>query len=262
MGVIYITHRLEELRAVGDRVTILRDGNTVHTGAARRDHHRPHHQVHGGPRDGVASTSAIRMPPGEELLRVEGLSRDGQAGRCIASRCAPARSSGSPAWWAPGARNCAAPSSASTPSTPAASSWPAREVRIRSPREAVARGHRAGHRGPPAHRPLPAAARQLTTSRSPTSPAISPLRDCSTSPPSSAPRREYTERLRIRAASRKQLAGQPERRQPAEGRHRQVAVPQGARVPLRRAHARHRRGRQGRGLRGHGSNWRAPAPPC
>ena len=32
MGVIYITHRLEELRAVGDRVTILRDGNTVHTG--------------------------------------------------------------------------------------------------------------------------------------------------------------------------------------------------------------------------------------
>ena len=32
MGVIYITHRLEELRAVGDRVTILRDGETVHAG--------------------------------------------------------------------------------------------------------------------------------------------------------------------------------------------------------------------------------------
>src|SRR5260221_6394309 len=31
MGVIYITHRLEELRAVGDRVTILRDGRTVHS---------------------------------------------------------------------------------------------------------------------------------------------------------------------------------------------------------------------------------------
>ncbi len=30
MGVIYITHRLEELRAIGDRVTILRDGQTVH----------------------------------------------------------------------------------------------------------------------------------------------------------------------------------------------------------------------------------------
>ena len=32
MGVIYITHRLEELRAIGDRVTILRDGQTVHRG--------------------------------------------------------------------------------------------------------------------------------------------------------------------------------------------------------------------------------------
>ena len=32
MGVIYITHRLEELRAIGDRVTVLRDGNTVYRG--------------------------------------------------------------------------------------------------------------------------------------------------------------------------------------------------------------------------------------
>jgi ABC-type sugar transport system ATPase subunit len=31
-GVIYITHRLDELRTVGDRVTVLRDGETVHTG--------------------------------------------------------------------------------------------------------------------------------------------------------------------------------------------------------------------------------------
>ena len=30
-GVIYITHRLDELRSVGDRVTILRDGEWVHT---------------------------------------------------------------------------------------------------------------------------------------------------------------------------------------------------------------------------------------
>lgn len=30
-GVIYITHRMEELRSVGDRVTILRDGETVHS---------------------------------------------------------------------------------------------------------------------------------------------------------------------------------------------------------------------------------------
>jgi len=32
MGIIYITHRMDELRAIGDRVTVLRDGSTVHTG--------------------------------------------------------------------------------------------------------------------------------------------------------------------------------------------------------------------------------------
>jgi ABC-type sugar transport system ATPase subunit len=32
LAVIYITHRLEELRSIGDRVTVLRDGATVHTG--------------------------------------------------------------------------------------------------------------------------------------------------------------------------------------------------------------------------------------
>lgn len=32
-GVIYITHRMDELRSMGDRVTILRDGETVHTEA-------------------------------------------------------------------------------------------------------------------------------------------------------------------------------------------------------------------------------------
>ncbi len=74
VGVIYITHRLEELRAIGDRVTILRDGETVHA----------------GPLDAIDTDGIIRhmvgrevsaiyrrdpLPPGGELLRVEGLSR-------------------------------------------------------------------------------------------------------------------------------------------------------------------------------------------
>ncbi len=32
MGIIYITHRMDELRAIGDHVTVLRDGSTVHDG--------------------------------------------------------------------------------------------------------------------------------------------------------------------------------------------------------------------------------------
>ena len=45
MGVIYITHRLEELRAIGDRVTVLRDGQTVHTGPLAELSHRATHPV-------------------------------------------------------------------------------------------------------------------------------------------------------------------------------------------------------------------------
>jgi len=74
LGVIYITHRLEELRALGDRTTVLRDGATVFT----------------GPMSEVTTADLIRhmvgrelsslyrreaVPPGAELLRVEGLTR-------------------------------------------------------------------------------------------------------------------------------------------------------------------------------------------
>ncbi|HYM09740.1 MAG TPA: sugar ABC transporter ATP-binding protein, partial [Bryobacterales bacterium] len=70
MGVIYITHRMEELRAIGDRVTILRDGRTVASGAlAGLSMEEMIHHMVGRP----VSTLYERapLPPGEELLRVE-----------------------------------------------------------------------------------------------------------------------------------------------------------------------------------------------
>lgn len=74
LGVIYITHRLEELRSVGDRVTVLRDGASVHTGALNelsRDQ-LIQHMV-------GRSVNAIyhRKPcePGETLLRLNGVCR-------------------------------------------------------------------------------------------------------------------------------------------------------------------------------------------
>ncbi len=72
MGVIYITHRLEELRAIGDRVTILRDGATVHSGAlaAISTDQIIGHMVG---REMVAAGRRQPLPPGRELLRVEGL---------------------------------------------------------------------------------------------------------------------------------------------------------------------------------------------
>ncbi|HYM13551.1 MAG TPA: sugar ABC transporter ATP-binding protein [Bryobacterales bacterium] len=77
MGVIYITHRLEELQPVGDRVTILRDGKTVHTGAlAELTTNRIIHHMVG--REVSALYQREPVHPGAELLRVERLSRRGK----------------------------------------------------------------------------------------------------------------------------------------------------------------------------------------
>ena len=72
VGVIYITHRLEELRAIGDRVTILRDGETVYSCMLNEltTDQLIQHMV------GRAVTSLYRrepVPPGDEMLRVTGL---------------------------------------------------------------------------------------------------------------------------------------------------------------------------------------------
>src|SRR5882762_8874622 len=75
VGVIYITHRLEELRAIGDRVTVLRDGETVHSGAMSEvtTDQIIRHMVG---RELTSIYSRDPLPPGEEILRVEHLTRE------------------------------------------------------------------------------------------------------------------------------------------------------------------------------------------
>jgi ABC-type sugar transport system ATPase subunit len=74
MGVIYITHRLEELRTVGDRVTILRDGETVHTGdmSAISNDEIIRHMV-GRELGGMYQRDAVA--PGAPMLEIEGITR-------------------------------------------------------------------------------------------------------------------------------------------------------------------------------------------
>ena len=72
-GVIYITHRMDELRSVGDKVTILRDGDTVHSESLATL------STSGMIRYMVGREVAalyVREPvtPGPELLRVHNLS--------------------------------------------------------------------------------------------------------------------------------------------------------------------------------------------
>jgi ABC-type sugar transport system ATPase subunit len=74
VGVIYITHRLDELRSVGDHVTILRDGETVHT-APLADLPKEKLIQHMVGRELNAAYRRDPVPPGAEMLRVERLSR-------------------------------------------------------------------------------------------------------------------------------------------------------------------------------------------
>ena len=73
MGVIYITHRLEELRSVGDMVTVLRDGQTVHHGPLSEltTDQLIRHMVG---REITALYHREPLPAGEEMLRVEDVS--------------------------------------------------------------------------------------------------------------------------------------------------------------------------------------------
>ena len=74
VGVIYITHRLEELRMIGDRVTVLRDGVTVHSSplADVSTNEIIRHMVG---REITTIYTRTALPPGDELLRVEHLTR-------------------------------------------------------------------------------------------------------------------------------------------------------------------------------------------
>lgn len=74
VGVIYITHRLEELRSVGDRVSVLRDGETVHSGPLRELSTAKLIQHMVG-REVNAIYRRDPVPPGAERLRVSNLSR-------------------------------------------------------------------------------------------------------------------------------------------------------------------------------------------
>ncbi|MDB6031091.1 MAG: rbsA 2, partial [Verrucomicrobiales bacterium] len=63
VGIIYISHRLEEIFALADRVTVLRDGESVGTGAA----------------DQMTEASLIRLMVGREVSNIYPMA-EGQAG--------------------------------------------------------------------------------------------------------------------------------------------------------------------------------------
>ncbi|WP_328446296.1 sugar ABC transporter ATP-binding protein [Streptomyces sp. NBC_00386] len=80
VAVVYISHRLEEIRRIGDRVTVLKDGRAVAGGLPARS--TPTREVvslmTGRNVEYVFPDRPRARPPGEPVLSVQGLSRQGE----------------------------------------------------------------------------------------------------------------------------------------------------------------------------------------
>jgi ribose transport system ATP-binding protein len=78
VAVVYISHRLDEIREIGDRVTVLKDGRTAAVGLPARD--TPTSQIVSlmtGRNVEYVFPPRSTKPPGHEVLRVENLSVPG-----------------------------------------------------------------------------------------------------------------------------------------------------------------------------------------
>jgi len=79
IAVIYISHRLEEIREIGDRVTVLKDGRTTAANLpARTTPTRELVSKMTGRTIEYVFPERVEAPAGRPLLRVDGLSRDGE----------------------------------------------------------------------------------------------------------------------------------------------------------------------------------------
>lgn len=76
VGIIYISHRLEELLEIGDRITVLRDGQHIETMALKDTDLNSIIRMMVG-RDISEMYPREPMAPGEEALRLQGVTRKG-----------------------------------------------------------------------------------------------------------------------------------------------------------------------------------------
>lgn len=79
-AIIYISHRLEEIRRIGDRITVLKDGQTVGTNlsAAETDTNTLISMMTGKTLEYAFPDRTAQAGTGEPLLQVENLSRAGE----------------------------------------------------------------------------------------------------------------------------------------------------------------------------------------
>ncbi len=76
VSIIYISHRLEEFSQIGDRVTVMRDSETIKTLCIQDTNVNELIRLMVG-RDIVDMYPKVKVEPGDEVLRVEHLNRNG-----------------------------------------------------------------------------------------------------------------------------------------------------------------------------------------
>ena len=243
-ALVFISHRFDEVFDLCDTITVMRDGAYVDTLAVAetdvdqmvalmvgREVGDLFPKTPGDRRRARARGARPRAPPASSTTS--------------ASRSVPARSSAWPAWSAPDAARSPARSSASTATTPARCAAGRQSVPPRNPRAAI----RAGMAFIPEDRRKQGLVIDASVARNVAGVIRGRLSRLGF----------LTQRAENQAAAPWAVAprGQDqrpgherhhdERRQPAEGRHRQVAGHRAAAADHRRADPRHRRRHQGRG---------------
>ena len=231
VAVLFISHRMEEVFEIADRVTILRDGRWIST--TPRGELTPAAAI----RDMVGSAMVrscsrdSQSHPGEVLLEVQGLRREGafedvsfelRAGEVLgfAGLVGARRTDVGLALFG------IAPADGGHDPC-----WTARRSRSASPQEAPCAGHRLHHRGPPPARPrVPAVDRGQHLAAVAASAILTGCGLMRRTDGARSAAERFRERLRIRAPSVDTRASRPVRRQPAEGRAQQVAGDAAARA--------------------------------
>ncbi len=246
MGIIYITHRMDELRAIGDRVTVLRDGATVHTGnLADIETGRLIQYMVG--REVAAIYQREHLEPGAPMLEVRDISVKRSRLENISLTLRKGEITGMAGLIGAGRTELCRAMFGVDPIDSGEILVNGSPARIASPRDAV----KAGIALVTEDRQISGLALRLPIATNITMANVERIsrfgflrlamqnREAS----------ELGSRLRLKAASTAQLAGTPQRRQPAEGGDRQMAVSPGEDLPVRRAHARHRHRRESGGVR-------------
>ena len=245
--IVYVSHFLEEVLALVDTVTVLRDGQSVRDRAGRRgDAREPRHshaRAHDGPRipEKVrrrtmrrwCSPSATSLGP----RAFENVSFDIRAGEILglAGSIGSGRSEVARAIFGADRRTGGRSRSAAKP------------LRMRSPRHGDRRGCCDAAGGPQGARSADASLDRRQHDAPPSrrvsdGGVLNPRRERRAAV-------ELMERVDVRARASAAKVMHAVRRQPAEGAVRQVAFPAAPRLHRRRAHAWHRRRREARDLR-------------